>query len=62
MGRPHHTAIVNVQLGGLTSIIWSLTLILPSLSAAPLGVIVLMKMPSFSKPASAPTPMPEYKQ
>ena len=63
MGRPHYTAcIVIVQLGGLTSIIWSLTLILPSLSAAPLGVIVLMKMPSFSKPASAPTPMPAYGQ
>ena len=31
---------------------------LPSRSAAPPGVRVLMKMPSFSRPASAPTPIP----
>lgn len=31
---------------------------LPSFWAAPLSVIVLMKMPSFSSPASAPTPIP----
>lgn len=31
---------------------------LPSFAAAPAGVIVLTKMPSFSIPASAPTPMP----
>ena len=49
---------------GLTShrrsngIIWSLTWIRPSLAAAPPSVIVLTKMPSFSSPASAPTPTP----
>ena len=31
---------------------------LPSRCAAPPSVRVLMKMPSFSRPASAPTPMP----
>lgn len=31
---------------------------LPSRSAAPPSMTVLTKMPSFSKPASAPTPIP----
>ena len=44
----------------VTSIIWSLTWILPSLWAAPLGVIVLINIPSFSNPASAPTPIPKH--
>ena len=43
-----------------TSIIWSFTWIRPSRAAAPFSVMVLTKMPSFSKPESAPTPLKKH--